>query len=142
MRLVQGPPRFIRESHSSRAVMGDMLLVLLMTCVLPVVYHGWRAAWLVLFSMAVCMGCYILFQLVTVRSIRITDASPLITGAMIALLMPANIPFWVVAAADAFAILAAKEPFGGTGRTPFNPAAAAWLLSRCFGRSGCSPIIL
>ena len=40
MRLVQGPPRFIRESHSSRAVMGDMLLVLLMTCVLPVVYHG------------------------------------------------------------------------------------------------------
>lgn len=124
MRLVQGPPRFIRESHSSRAVMGDMLLVLLMICVLPVVYHGWRAAWLVLFSMAVCMGCYILFQLVTVRSIRITDASPLITGAMIALLMPASIPFWVVAAADAFAILAAKEPFGGTGRTPFNPAAA------------------
>ena len=116
--------RLIHSGRSSAGMMWDMLLVLLVTSVLPVIYHGMRAAALIGFSMLACLLAYILFQLVTLRRIWITDCSPLITGAMIALLLPANVPFWVVLSADLFAIWAAKEPFGGTGRNPFNPAAA------------------
>lgn len=129
MRLIEGAPRFLQASHSSQASMRDMLLVLLVVSILPVVYHGPRAAVLIIGSMAVCMLCYIAVQLVTSRTIWITDCSPLITGAMIALLMPANVPYWVVGAADLFAILVAKEPFGGTGHTPFNPAAAGLVFA-------------
>lgn len=128
MKLLEGAPRFLQAGHSSQASMRDMLLVLMAVSILPVVYHGPRAAVLILGSMAVCMLSYIAVQLVTSRTIWITDCSPLITGAIIALLMPANVPYWVVAVADLFAILAAKEPFGGTGRTPFNPAAAGVVL--------------
>lgn len=124
MKLLEDKRVWLHSQHSSSAMMWDMLAVLLITSVLPVVYHGWRAAMLVVVSMVVCLLAYIFFQLVTGRKIWITDASPLITGAIIALLMPANVPFWIVITADLFAILAAKEPFGGTGRTPFNPAAA------------------
>ena len=124
MKLLEDKRVWLYSQHSSSAMMWDMLAVLVITSVLPVVYHGWRAAMLVVVSMAACLLAYIFFQLVTGRKIWITDASPLITGAIIALLMPANVPFWIVITADLFAILAAKEPFGGTGRTPFNPAAA------------------
>lgn len=128
MKLLEGAPRFLQARHSSQASMRDMLLVLMAISVLPVVYHGLRAAVLILGSMAVCLLSYIVVQLVTSRTIWITDCSPLITGAMIALLMPANVPYWVVAAADIFAIVVAKEPFGGTGHTPFNPAAAGMVF--------------
>ena len=128
MKLLEGAPRFLQAGHSSQASMRDMLLVLMAVSVLPVVYHGPRAAVLIIGSMVVCILSYIIVQLVTSRTIWITDCSPFITGAIIALLMPANVPYWVVVAADLFAILVAKEPFGGTGRTPFNPAAAGMVF--------------
>ena len=124
MKLLQGSQRYMPASHSSTSMMWDMLAVLMVTSVLPVIYHGAGAALLLGSSMAVCLGAYILFQLMTRREIWITDASPLVTGAMIALLLPANIPYWVVFTADVFAIWVVKEPFGGTGRNLFNPAAA------------------
>lgn len=52
----------------------------------------------------------------------------LVSGLIIPLLMPVNIPLWMVALATAFAVLIGKEAFGGTGMNIFNPA----LLARAF----------
>ena len=124
MKLLEGSLRRLPGGRSSEGILGDMLAVLLVTSVLPVVYHGLRAALLIGGSMLLSFAFYVLAQLLGSRRIWVADCSPLITGAVIALLLPANVPFWVVAVADAFAILVAKEPFGGTGRNPFNPGAA------------------
>lgn len=51
-----------------------------------------------------------------------------VTGMLIPLVLPADIPLWMVALATAFAILIGKEAFGGTGMNIFNPA----LLARAF----------
>ena len=124
MKLLEGSLRRLPGGRSSEGILGDMLAVLLVTSVLPVVYHGLRAALLIGGSMLLSFAFYVLAQLLGSRRIWVADCSPLITGAVIALLLPANVPFWVVAVADAFAILVAKEPFGGTGRNLFNPGAA------------------
>ena len=84
VKLLEDKRVWLYSQHSSSAMMWDMLAVLVITSVLPVVYHGWRAAMLVVVSMAACLLAYIFFQLVTGRKIWITDASPLITGAIIA----------------------------------------------------------
>jgi Na+-transporting NADH:ubiquinone oxidoreductase subunit B len=52
----------------------------------------------------------------------------LVTGMLIPLIVPADIPLWMVAVATAFAVVIGKEVFGGTGMNIFNPA----LLARAF----------
>ncbi|MGB4655577.1 MAG: NADH:ubiquinone reductase (Na(+)-transporting) subunit B [Bacteroidales bacterium] len=52
----------------------------------------------------------------------------LVTGMLIPLIMPADVPLWMVAIATIFAVIIGKEAFGGTGMNIFNPA----LLARAF----------
>ncbi len=52
----------------------------------------------------------------------------LVTGFLIPLIVPINTPLWMVAVATAFAVVFAKEVFGGTGYNIFNVA----LITRAF----------
>lgn len=52
----------------------------------------------------------------------------LVTGILIPLVVPVNCPLWILAIATAFAVIFAKEVFGGTGMNIFNPA----LVTRAF----------
>jgi Na+-transporting NADH:ubiquinone oxidoreductase subunit B len=52
----------------------------------------------------------------------------LVSGLLIPLIMPIDIPLWMLALATAFAVILGKEIFGGTGMNIFNPA----LLARAF----------
>ena len=51
-----------------------------------------------------------------------------VTGILIPLIVPVNCPLWIIAVAPAFAVVFAKEVFGGTGMNIFNPA----LVTRAF----------
>ena len=51
-----------------------------------------------------------------------------VTGFLIPMIMPPDVPLWMVAVATAFAVLFGKEVFGGTGFNFLNPA----LLARAF----------
>jgi Na+-transporting NADH:ubiquinone oxidoreductase subunit B len=52
----------------------------------------------------------------------------LVTGALIPLIMPPDVPIWILCTAVAFAVLIGKEAFGGTGMNIWNIA----LLARVF----------
>lgn len=52
----------------------------------------------------------------------------LVTGLLIPLIVPINTPLWMVAVATAFAVIFAKEVYGGTGYNIFNVA----LVTRVF----------
>jgi len=49
----------------------------------------------------------------------------LVSGMLIPLIMPVEVPLWMVAVATAFAVLIGKEVFGGTGMNILNPALTA-----------------
>ena len=49
----------------------------------------------------------------------------LVSGILIPLIMPVDIPLWMVAISTAFAVLIGKEVFGGTGMNILNPALTA-----------------
>ncbi|MFT5724400.1 MAG: Na+-transporting NADH:ubiquinone oxidoreductase subunit B [Bacteroidia bacterium] len=49
----------------------------------------------------------------------------LVSGMLIPLLVPADIPLWMVVVATAFAVIIGKEVFGGTGMNILNPALTA-----------------
>jgi Na+-transporting NADH:ubiquinone oxidoreductase subunit B len=49
----------------------------------------------------------------------------LVTGMLIPLIVPVDIPLWMLALATAFAVIIGKEVFGGTGMNILNPALTA-----------------
>jgi len=51
-----------------------------------------------------------------------------VTGILFPLILPPNLPLWMVGLGVAFGVFIGKELFGGTGRNLFNPA----LVGRCF----------
>jgi Na+-transporting NADH:ubiquinone oxidoreductase subunit B len=52
----------------------------------------------------------------------------LVSGLLIPLIVPVDVPLWMVAVATIFSVIIAKEAFGGTGMNVFNPA----LVTRAF----------
>ena len=52
----------------------------------------------------------------------------LVTGMLIPLIMPVDVPLWILTLAVAFSVIVGKEVFGGTGMNIWNPA----LLARAF----------
>ena len=49
----------------------------------------------------------------------------LVTGMLIPLIMPVDVPLWMLAVATIFAVIIGKEVFGGTGMNILNPALTA-----------------
>ncbi|HAW57934.1 MAG TPA: NADH:ubiquinone reductase (Na(+)-transporting) subunit B [Bacteroidales bacterium] len=73
------------------------------------------------------VGLAIEFVFAQIRGHEVNEGF-LVTGLLIPMIMPVNIPLWMVAVATAFAVIIAKEAFGGTGMNVFNPA----LVARAF----------
>ena len=64
------------------------------------------------------------FTVCVIRNHPISEGY-LVTGMLIALIMPATIPLWQVALATVFAVIIGKEAFGGTGMNILNIALTA-----------------
>lgn len=73
------------------------------------------------------VGLSIEFAFAQVRGHDVNEGF-LVSGLLIPLIMPVNVPLWMVAISTAFAVVIGKEVFGGTGMNVFNPA----LLARAF----------
>lgn len=73
------------------------------------------------------VGLGIEFIFAQVRGHEVNEGF-LVSGILIPLIVPPDIPLWMVAVATAFAVIIGKEVFGGTGMNILNPA----LLARAF----------
>ncbi len=56
------------------------------------------------------------------------DGSALLTGVLLALALPPLAPWWIAVIGSAFAIIFAKQLYGGLGYNPFNPAMAGYVV--------------
>ena len=73
------------------------------------------------------VGLGIEFTFCYIRGHEISEGY-LVTGLLIPMIVPVDIPLWQLAIAVAFAVIIGKEAFGGTGMNVVNPA----LLARAF----------
>jgi len=56
------------------------------------------------------------------------DGSALLTGVLLALALPPLAPWWIPVIGSLFAIVIAKQLYGGLGYNPFNPAMAGYVV--------------
>ncbi len=102
-----------------------MLKALCLPLLAAIYNFGWRAALCVLFSVFCCWLAEYLF---TRKDKKPASAAALVTGAILGLILPPNIPFWQIFVGSFFSIIFAKMVFGGFGKNIFNPA----MVGRCF----------
>lgn len=61
-------------------------------------------------------------------SFYLSDYSALLTGVLLGLALPPLAPWWLTLIATSFAIIVAKQLYGGIGQNPFNPAMVGYAL--------------
>lgn len=111
------------------------VLLALLPCVAGGIYFfGWRSLFLVLWAGVI--GFVVEYIFTRQRREPVSEAV-FVTTTLFALVMPPTVPLHVVTIGVAFAVMFAKEIFGGFGRNIFNPA----LAGRCFVYI-CFPVAL
>ena len=80
-----------------------------------------------LYVVAYLVGLGIEFVSAQIRGHEVNEGY-LVSGMLIPLIVPVDVPLWMLAVAVAFAVIIGKEVFGGTGMNIWNPA----LLTRAF----------
>lgn len=79
----------------------------------------WKVLPLLIVSYGVGLGIEFLFAIIKNHEV---EEGYLVTGMLVPLIVPIDIPLWMLAVAVAFGVVIGKEVFGGTGMNILNPA--------------------
>ena len=120
------------HAHGTDSVernMRGVIIALLPALLVSFYYFGIGSAIVCLTSVAACVllewaiNKYILKN----PQCTITDGSAALTGLLLGMNLPSNLPIWIIIIGALFAIGVGKMTFGGLGQNIFNPA----LVGRC-----------
>ena len=115
----------IHSGRSTWRIMLDVIIALLPATVAGCVIFGLRALAVIALTVASAVGFEALFNLITKKKQTVGDLSAIVTGLLLALNLPANIPLWQCVVGALFAIIVVKCLFGGLGCNIVNPAITA-----------------
>ena len=118
----------VRDSVTTQNVMFDVLIAMLPAAAFGVYQFGFHALLVIIATMAACVLSEYLYEKGMKLPITVADGSALVTGMILALNMPADIPLWIPMLGGVFAIIVVKQLYGGLGQNFMNPA----LAGRCF----------
>ena len=118
----------VRCSVNTQNLMLDVVIAMLPAAAFGVYNFGFHALLVLLVTSAVCVASEYVYEKLMHKPITIADGSALVTGMILALNMPPQIPVWVPALGGIFAIIVVKQLYGGLGQNFMNPALGA----RCF----------
>ena len=93
-----------------------------MTFLQEFIYGFWKFLPLIIVSYGV--GLSVEFAFAVLRGHQVNEGY-LVTGMLIPLIMPIDVPLWMLAISVIFAVVIGKEVFGGTGMNILNPALTA-----------------
>jgi electron transport complex protein RnfD len=125
--LLQSSPHIASPVNSS-ALMRNMLIALTPVSVFSIIIFGIPALLNIIVAVASAIAGECLFRLVIKQPVRAKDLSAGVSGLLLALVIPPTTPLWMTSLGAVFAVVVAKEFFGGLGANIFNPA----LIGRAF----------
>ena len=120
------------HAHGNETVEKNMygVVIALVPAILASLYFfGLGSAVVLLTSVASCLFFeWAITKYIMKAQPSILDGSAIITGLLLGMSLPSNLPLWIIIIGALFAIGVGKMSFGGLGNNPFNPA----LVGRCF----------
>ena len=118
----------VRSNTTTTHIMYDVAIAMIPAAAYGVYQFGAKALLILLVTVAACMLSEYVFESLMGRPVTVSDGSALVTGMILALNMPPEIPLWIPVLGSVFAIIVVKQLYGGLGQNFMNPALAA----RCF----------
>lgn len=109
-------------------LMFDVAIAMVPAAVYGVYQFGLKALCILLVTMAGSVLSEYVYESLMGKPITVMDGSALVTGMILGLNMPPEIPLWIPFLGSIFAIIVVKQIYGGLGQNFMNPALAA----RCF----------
>ncbi len=117
-----------RGRMDTQKIMLCVLISLLPATFFGIYNFGYKAAIIIVVTVATCVVSEFLFNLIVKKDQTIKDLSAVVTGLLLALNLPHTLPWWMAVIGGVFAIVVVKMLFGGLGQNFMNPALGA----RCF----------
>ena len=118
----------VRDHSSTKSIMRDVIIALMPATLVGLYNFGVRALLVILTTCVTCVLAEFVWQKCMKQPVSTGDFSALLTGLLLALNLPATLPLWMCIIGGVFAIIVAKQLFGGLGQNFMNPA----LAGRCF----------
>ena len=118
----------VRSKDTTERIMLYVIIALLPTTLFGIYNFGYRVLILILVTIASCVASEWIFNKIVHKKQTINDLSAVVTGLLLALNLPATLPWWEAVLGGVFAIVVVKCMFGGLGQNFMNPALGA----RCF----------
>ena len=118
----------IRDNVTTAEIMRDVFIALIPTTLYGIIQWGFNAALVCILTVAAAVLSELVYEKCMKLPITIMDWSAAVTGLILALNCPPNIPAWIPCLGAVFAIIIVKQLYGGLGKNFMNPALAA----RCF----------
>ncbi len=112
-----------------RRIMTDYSIMLSAPIIVGVFNKGLRVLFMVLLGVLTCVVCGKIAEKLLKVKFQVRDFSPFFLGACTTLMLPANVPWWLVVIACSFAMVVCVVPFGAASSSPFVPPAAAFCFA-------------
>jgi electron transport complex protein RnfD len=93
-------------------------------------FFGWGTIINILWASIVALSCEAAILSIRKRPLAfyLGDYSAVVTAVLIGIALPPYAPWWIVLVGTAFAIIIAKQLYGGMGFNPFNPAMVGYVV--------------
>lgn len=115
----------ISSNNSTQRIMLDVIIALVPVSVAAVILFGIPALLVIAVCVVSAVAGEAIFNIAVKKEQTVGDLSAVVTGLILSLNLPANIPLWQAAVDSVFAIVIVKGIFGGLGKNIVNPAIAA-----------------
>ena len=142
--LTVSPSPHIHNRRTTQKIMLDVIIALIPSAVASIILFGIRSVFILLCGIFVSFISEFVFNLILKRPQTVMDLSSIVSGIILSLSLPADMPLWQVATGALFSIIVVKCLFGGIGKNFANPAGTArvfLLLSFSKDIAGAQPII-
>ena len=120
------------HAHGTDTVERNMfgvVIALIPALLVSFLYFGLGSVVVCLTSVAACMFFeWAISKYMLSQEPSLTDGSAIVTGLLLGMNLPSNLPLWIIIIGALVAIGVGKMSFGGLGHNPLNPA----LVGRCF----------
>lgn len=128
-KLFISPSPHIHSGDSIERNMYGVVLALLPACLISLYFFGLGALVVLLTSILACVSFeWLIAKYLLQTQASITDGSAILTGLLLGMNLPSNLPLWLIIIGALVAIGVGKMSFGGLGGNIFNPA----LVGRVF----------
>ena len=118
----------VYAKDTTQTIMRDVLIALFPAVIASIVFFGVQALLVEVVCVATAMACEWAFEKICRKPITVMDLSAAVTGLILALNLPVDIPIWQAMFGSFVAIIVVKQFFGGIGQNFANPAITARVI--------------